>query len=257
MSTDATRKIEDQIEHMLRKAEHPNTPPAEAELCMARAEKLMIRHGIDQAVLTARATGDSVKAESIVRKTFEFKGVYAHAELQLGWAIINGLGLSGAQSKYRHFGRIYIVGYESDVECALQILASLTLQLKTAARKWWAEPEQAWKRASYSEHYKFIELRTFRMAFADRVMIRLMDQRRTSAAEAEIDTPGTGLVLRDRGLAVKEAFGSFFPDLRTEKRGMTSTGSYEARNGGRSAADKVDTGATRIGRESSARKIGS
>lgn len=44
------------LANLLARAEHPNTPPAERELCFDRANKLMVRHAIDEAELRARQT---------------------------------------------------------------------------------------------------------------------------------------------------------------------------------------------------------
>lgn len=51
-------KILNQVRHMLDKANHPNTGEAERELCLRRADTLMLRHAIDQAMLDATKRDD-------------------------------------------------------------------------------------------------------------------------------------------------------------------------------------------------------
>lgn len=87
--TDSAPTAEDNLEKMLRKvsallaqADHPNTGPAEADTFRAKAEALMYRYRIDEAML-AQAPGVGTKAEhpvwhsfNICRFTSEFDNHY-------------------------------------------------------------------------------------------------------------------------------------------------------------------------------------
>ncbi|MFB9837757.1 DUF2786 domain-containing protein, partial [Actinoallomurus acaciae] len=45
---------ESRVRALLARAEHPETPEAEAQACAAKAAELMMRHAIDEAALRAR-----------------------------------------------------------------------------------------------------------------------------------------------------------------------------------------------------------
>lgn len=47
-------KILERVRLLLARAEHPNTPAPEAELCLAQAHKLMTKHAIDEALMMSK-----------------------------------------------------------------------------------------------------------------------------------------------------------------------------------------------------------
>lgn len=59
MSTD---KILERVRLLLDRAEHPNTPGPEAELCFAQANKLMVKHAIDEALIRSQQTASERQA---------------------------------------------------------------------------------------------------------------------------------------------------------------------------------------------------
>lgn len=59
--------VMEQIRHLLARAEHPNTPPEEADTALRRANTLMARHAIDEALLRIKMT-DSEKRKPVVEK---------------------------------------------------------------------------------------------------------------------------------------------------------------------------------------------
>lgn len=60
----------DKVRAILERANHPNTPQAEAETALALAYRLMAKHGIDESDLAARGEG------RITSKTFRITGPY-------------------------------------------------------------------------------------------------------------------------------------------------------------------------------------
>jgi hypothetical protein len=54
------------IRKLLAMAEHPGTPPAEAEAAATAAERLIVKHAIDEALLAARS---DVRTKPEVRST--------------------------------------------------------------------------------------------------------------------------------------------------------------------------------------------
>ena len=51
-------KILEQVQALLARAEHPNTPEPERELCFERANKLITRHALDEAIIRSRQTAE-------------------------------------------------------------------------------------------------------------------------------------------------------------------------------------------------------
>lgn len=54
--SDKTTKVMQLVRDLLARAEHPNTPAPEQELCFQRAHKLMLQHAIDEAALRSSQT---------------------------------------------------------------------------------------------------------------------------------------------------------------------------------------------------------
>src|SRR5262245_6156970 len=65
--TSADARILDRVRKLLAKAEHPSTPPAEAEAMSAKAAELMARHAIDEALLDEARSDRSTPERRIVR----------------------------------------------------------------------------------------------------------------------------------------------------------------------------------------------
>lgn len=53
---DTEEKLLDRVRVLLERAEHPNTPAPEADLCRSRANRLMIKNAIDEALVWAAAS---------------------------------------------------------------------------------------------------------------------------------------------------------------------------------------------------------
>src|SRR5688572_13087718 len=89
--------IEDKIAKLLAKAEGTNNP-LEAETFMRKAEELMLKHGIERAMLEDRKPGH-VRQEIIVRRIHIPGGHgYAMAMVNIGHAIGPSFSLKTLQS---------------------------------------------------------------------------------------------------------------------------------------------------------------
>lgn len=64
-------KILERIQRMLERANHPNTPEPERELCLQRADKLMLEHAIDQALIDSRLN-ESDRRKPVVKRIHVF-----------------------------------------------------------------------------------------------------------------------------------------------------------------------------------------
>lgn len=229
------------IAQLLAKAE--STTPEEAEALTEAAEKLMVKHMIDQATIDARRAKGSAKAEKIVEVVVEFTGVYRGEMLHLGVSIANGLGTikclqhTGGSGKVF---RLWLIGFESDVAQAQTLLASLQIQAVIAVRAFWkaAKEESFWLNSYEQEKQR----RSFVHGFGTGVHQRLISSRAQVVAEA---SSGTELVLVSRS----EKVGEYVADKyqTRQARARTATGRDGAARQGREAGLKANTGGTAVG----------
>lgn len=198
------KTIDEQIEtikSLLRKAEDAAATEPERELARQQAEKLMVKHEVDQAQLQAesgKATG-----EKITSVRLNYSGTYANANCV--FAVIIAGRMSGGNIKCYQFnidrGRraIMMVGYESDLMRAQLLISSLMLQAAVELDAWWNGPESPKARIATSG--KKTQARwNFTTSFASAAGDRLQAARRGAVREAGT---GTDLVLADRGIKVQ------------------------------------------------------
>lgn len=120
-----------QVQALLDRAEHPNTPPAEAKSARAMAEKLMAKYRIaeEEARKTAVAQGiDTVKPIVVDFPICRYSSEYSRQYEMLFYWITDHVG--NVQSAYtnRNGERIAImVGFESDVKYAQALYTTLRL----------------------------------------------------------------------------------------------------------------------------------
>lgn len=182
--------IKSKIELLLAKAEGTDNIH-ERDTYNAKAEKLMLQYGIEQAELESRG---EVKAEDITEVRLEFTGVYAVVMPGFVYNVCRALGnltvlqQNGARStKYA-----YIIGFKSDVEWAQMLIASLHTQALHGMKRWWKEfDDKQWM--TPMEQYK--SRRQFVSSFAAGAADRIKSERR----EEEKDiSPGAALVLASK-----------------------------------------------------------
>src|SRR5690606_17398304 len=98
------------VRQMLAQAESTNHP-AEAEAFTAAAEQLMIRHGIEEAMLAVD------EQSPIGRRTIYFRGRYARVEIDSAVAIAQSLGaVYPLYVTHAKGGHVYLYGRESQNE---------------------------------------------------------------------------------------------------------------------------------------------
>jgi hypothetical protein len=129
-------KMLERVRKLLAKAERAGTEH-EAEAFTAKANELMLRYSINEAML--QRSGEHT-SEKIIAKTITVEG-YAKAKLELLRAVARGCGCdaafySNSKSSGWSSGRAEVVGWESDVEAFEVLFASVTMQaLSEAARE--------------------------------------------------------------------------------------------------------------------------
>ncbi len=234
--------IEERIALLLSKAE--STTPAEAEALTAAAEKLMLRHGIEQAVIDARRTG-SERRESITTAALHVSGIHAVGWTQLAQRIVNGLGglkMIRVGKANTTKATLYVYGFESDVNRMVTLYTSLQQQATTAQRAWWrAHPMREWASRGRANQ----ERRAFLFGFARVVGERLEAERAEAVAEQE-DAAGTALVLADRSALVNAAFDVDWNPETIRQRRPRSTGSQSSADAGAEAGERASTGARAV-----------
>jgi hypothetical protein len=228
------------IEALLRKAESTSNAH-EAEAFAAKAEALMIKHGIEQAELFANAG----RTEPIVRESIVFTGAYSHVNQHGAYYVADAFSeaitcyVTTRSASHR---TLWIVGFESEVAAVKVLLASLQMQSTTALNAWWATGP-SWRRWERSEgHEKFMARRSFVQGFWGGAAARLREARE-SAVAATVGT-GTDLVLASRADKVQA-----WVDENIGLSGRTSRGLVGGvgRGAGREAGRRADVGTTRVG----------
>lgn len=217
--------IEDKIAKLLAKAEGTNNPH-EAEAYMEQAERLMLKYGVERALVEGKRPG-SVQQEIIV-ESIEYRNGhgYGPALEQIGFAVAPNFSVKALKSRSSD-DRVYwmwFIGHRSDVDQTKQLFNSLLAQAVPQAKHWW-KTEGKVKQWWATDNEAYLARREFIYAFASGVRNRLEETRNTVVAEAE---PGAALVLVDRAERVER----WVEDNMEVGKGRDSTRRY----GGSSAA---------------------
>lgn len=228
---------EERIAALLKKAE--TTTPGEAELLTAKAEELMLKYGIDRALLNSRSTGEKERIEKL---QIPLKGIYAKAYMDMMYSIAMAYGSVAAY--YTPWKAtditITVVGFESDVAQLKVLLASLQLQVIVALSAWVKSTDMS----AYTSMERFKARRQFIKSFGKGAATRIRNARASAVKDAESTTPGAELVLRDRALAVKE-FMNANVNLKSSKS-REKPGSYAASSAGYQAGQNANTGERQV-----------
>lgn len=228
-----SEKITERIALLLNKAE--STTPEEAEALTAAAEKLMLKHMIDRATVDARR-GKGAKKEEIVQVILDCTGSYRKALMWLSWNVAQAFG-NIEMLKSNDNGktiRVFLIGFESDVEQVQSLILSLQIQGVVALRSWWKE-----HKADYTgvRSYEQWEARSsFVEGFGQGAARRMRESRVEAVQEAGT---GTELVLVERGSLVKAHM-----DTIQTRKARASKSHYDgtANRAGRTAGENANLG---------------
>jgi hypothetical protein len=207
------------IRALLAKAEATGFPE-EAEALTAKAQELMARHSVDEALLSART--HSPNAPSACRI-----GVEAPYETAKAVLLDAVAGANRCRAVWNSaFGFSTVVGFESDLESVELLHTSLLVQGATAL----AEAESA-QRAGGRRRTK-----TFRQSFWTAYASRLGEH--LAAVADEVVTADLLPVLASRDVAVTAHADRMFPETTTTRvRGVTDLDGW---HDGRAAADRAE-----------------
>ncbi|MBA2609096.1 MAG: DUF2786 domain-containing protein [Actinobacteria bacterium] len=221
------QKMLAKVQALLAKAE--STPFAEeAAAFIAKAQELMTRHAIDDAMAAA---GPRHRDEKPTLRAVAIPDPYKSAKVSLLAAV------AGANDVRVVTGRedVTLVGFASDVAVTEVLFASLLVQ---------ATREMHLAAARITDG----RLRAFRHAFfvayGSRIGTRLEEARRASTVEAA-SAYGTALVpvMAQRVEAVESFMDDTWPSLRTKRPTLSHRGGWLT---GHAAADRADLGAARL-----------
>lgn len=217
------------VQALLAKAESTDFP-AEAETLLAKAQELMARHAIDEAMLASLpgAARDDVVTFVVVAET-PYAGPKASLLHRVAGAnhcrmVIQGGG-RGART-------CVLVGHRSDIENVMAMFSALSLHATRAMLAASVPDDDAPRRFRHA----------FLLAFAWRIGERLLEAARSATAEAEGERatgPSVAVVLRDRSKAVDRAIAEQFPHLRAVRTHASSRAGVLS---GRAAADRAPIG---------------
>lgn len=204
------------VRKLLAVAEHPNTPPEEADNAARAAERLIAKHAIDEALLEA-AGQTKTRPES---RTIVVAPPYAGAKTSLAAAVASAHGVRAitvrSPSEPVH---VILVGFPADLQVVDLLYTSLLLQATTSVRR---QPNTG---------------RAFRRAFLIGFAAEVGERLRATQLEAIADAGGasTALAIRDRRRDVEDAVRERFPHLRMTRTTVSDRQGLMA--GRRSGAD--------------------
>lgn len=213
---------------LLAKAEGASTPE-EAEAYTRKAEELMVKHGIDEAMAQSRRPG--TKADPIVIERIRTRGPFRMAYSGYGQAVAPSFNIKSYESDVsKNEKDIWLVGHKSDVEQAGTLVRSLLVQAPQALNYWW-RTEGAELNPVYNTMNQYLAKREFLFAFASGVRERLAEVRRHVVEDTG---PGTELVLLDRSKLVQDWISENMTFGKAKGRGLKG-GTMNAAQAGHAA----------------------
>lgn len=229
-----SENMQAKIAKLLAKAEATDNPH-EAETFTEAAERLMVKWGIEEALVRSKM-GETAKREEIVRESLEYTGRYAGVWVVLANEVVGGLGGVRLYQKSKRGSTnktAVIVGYESDVSRARMLVTSLQLQASMALATWWKNfTAKQWM----TDQQKFKARRQFIVSFAIVVRDRLVALRTEEVAAAG---NGAELVLVDRDAQLDAWMRKHLGQTR---KGRSFQGSWHGREEGQAAGRSAGLG---------------
>lgn len=209
----------------------------EAEALSAKAQELMARHSIDEALLDRADAGPGGRAGGPSAVRIGIEGPYEQAKALLLDGVAAANRCQAVWAADVCFSTV--VGFAPDLEAAEMLYTSLLLQA-TAAMHRAGDDHHLRGRSRRTRDFR----QTFLVAYADRIRDRLgaATAAATVAATAESAEAAPDLlpVLAARALAVEETTGTLFPDTAPVRlRGIRDADGWHQ---GRAAADRARLG---------------
>jgi hypothetical protein len=213
------------IRALLAKAESTEFPE-EAEALSTRAQALMARHSIDEALLDA-ASGTRASPHS---RRVPVESPYEMPKATLLHVVAEANRCRAIWDK--SLGASTVFGFPADLEAVEMMFTSLLVQATGAMLRSGTHQDEYGRSRTKSFRQSFLS------AYAGRIGERLREATRAAVAEA---SPGTGLlpVLATREVAVQKAVAEAFPRIRQFANSVTN---HDGARAGRAAADLAALG---------------
>lgn len=225
------QKILSRVRALLAQAASTTHDDAEAYQC--KAEALMARHAIDQAMLDM---ADPSKKEEVITRAIVIEGPFHRAKHSLLHVITKHHGcraVAHPRAKGSKIMQVMVVGHESAVDFCEELFTSLLLHVTNVMLSTPTPP--------YENTKAFRQ--AFLLEYCNRINERLETAQATAVKEAEAET-GTSVLpmLLDRNAEVETEISKLFPRIRSNHVGSSG------RAGGRgtSAANGADLGQRRV-----------
>lgn len=259
-------KYADKIAKLLRKAE--STTAEEADALIAKAQELMVTYAIDQAMIDAARGVNAKAAEKIIEKIIEYTGIFQYQLMSLGYAITTQNACRAfyfardarvvieddKRVKKPKMHILTVVGYESDIERATLLEASIQVQCAAALASWWKTVDASWM----SPMQKFKERRQFIMSFTSAVRERLAaaaeqghqeavkNEQERAGTTADVASSSVALVLRSRQDNVNDWVDDKYGQMRLSYSRVHSGGA-SAHVAGATAGTRANLGNPSLG----------
>ncbi|MFF5185543.1 DUF2786 domain-containing protein [Streptomyces sp. NPDC000345] len=212
------------IRALLAKAEATGYPQ-EAEALTAKAQELMARHSVDEALLDAQAPDPDAPGACRIG----VEPPYEQAKAVLLDAVADANHCRAVWNE--PFGFSTVVGFEADLEAVELLYTSLLVQAQSALAK-----AEAAQRAGGRKRTKTFR-QSFLAAYAHRIGSRLGEVAAAAGTQVSDDLLP---VLATREVAVTAATDRMFPDtVTTRLRGITDEAGWTE---GAEAADRAQVG---------------
>jgi hypothetical protein len=188
------------------------------------AEKLMIRLGIDRALIDAQAT-DKTTAEKVITHKWYFDKGDPLMEANFLMTIAQAYGMQSVQWTGRRSSKtVEVFGHESDLANLITIYTSLRQQADTGRVRWERVNDSVYD-AKLDKDYPVLRRlrRGYMLGFSQGAATRIGASVRKVTEEATSNIPGTALVLADRQAVVQSVLRETYPKLG-KARSFTADG---------------------------------
>ena len=191
-----SEKIINRIEALLRKAESTNSDE-EREMLSAKAEELMIKYSIDQAMLDP----DRNTEDQIISVQVHMRGIYQMIHMASALSVVKAMGARGYYTALRRLNTtvvVTIIDFESTIGMIQRMVDSVLTQGMVSMNFWWVANKNEWPdKAGYMARRSYLE------GFGSGVADRIRREREEAVAEVS-ETSGGELVLA-RGRKLDDA----------------------------------------------------
>ena len=214
-----TEAIYDKVQAILDRANHPNTPQAEAETALAMAQRLMMKHGLEESAFAKAQERD----ENIVSEQIVVSGQWQLRRVQLASAIARANSVASYRTVVWKDGKkvmaLVVYGTAGDTFAVKTLFASADLLASRVIPKGDRSFRNAWW-----------------LGFAGGVREVLTKSKNEVIAEQGV---GTGLVLADK---FKRADSEMRSKVSLRSGGYSRYSSGDGFSAGRSAGRSFNTG---------------